>query len=144
MRWYDYLALIVFVCVLLILSGCKSQTVTQSEGRVQLDGFFHALDTLRFSDCTVTTITYPAIHDTIRVRDTIIIKQVRTGAAVRQVITHDTIRQTNTQNTIVKHERPSKSKSVWTSRLKMMSFFLVLVLFLILGARWYFLYHVKN
>lgn len=134
MIWYDFLALFVFVCILILMSGCTSKRELVTDSHSQVHTILQALDTFRLSDVTIKTVYFPVIRDSVRVRDSVVIKTIRNLGGTQL----HTQKDTTVSKVLVKQAKQkatsSKSNGGWLLSLKTMFHYLVLMLIVFLGG----------
>lgn len=134
MKWYDYLALCVFVCILIIITGCTSKRELVTDTHSQVHTILQALDTFRLSDVTIKTVYFPVIRDSVRIQDSVVVKTIRNLGGTQS----HTRKDTTISKTAVKQTKQkatsSKSNSGWLHSLKRMFHYLVLMSVIFVGG----------
>lgn len=144
MIWFNLTRVCITILLSVTLIGCSSKRELVTDSHSQVHTILQAFDTFRFSDVTVKTVTFPVIRDSVKFRDSVVIKTIRNLGGSQLHTQNDT----TISKTAVKQSKQkatsSKSNGGWLYSLKTMFHYLVLMFISFLGGMAFCYYFMRR
>ena len=134
MIWFNLTRVCMTIFLSVTLIGCSSKRELVTDSHSQVHTILQALDTFRFSDVTVKTVYFPFIRDSVRVRDSVVIKTIRNLGGTQLHTQKDTTISWALVKQSQQKATSNKSNGGWLYSLKTMFHYLVLMFISFLGG----------